>query len=50
MEQKREANLLNQASVLDVLDDDDDKEDSCGEDDKLKDDLMLTHGKCNERI
>lgn len=28
MEQKREANLLNQASVLDALDDDDDKEDS----------------------
>lgn len=42
MEQKREANLLNQASVLDDLDDDDDKEMSGGEDDKLKDDSMLT--------
>ncbi|XP_031633032.1 mushroom body large-type Kenyon cell-specific protein 1 isoform X2 [Contarinia nasturtii] len=42
MEQKREANLLNQASVLDDLDDDDDKELSGGEEDKLKDDLMLT--------
>lgn len=35
MEQKREANLLNQASVLDDLEDDDDKELSGGEDDKL---------------
>lgn len=42
MEQKREANLLTQASVLDALDDDDDKELSGGEDDKLKDELMLT--------
>lgn len=40
MEQKREANLLNQASVLDALDDDDDKELSGGEDEKSKDDLM----------
>lgn len=35
MEQKREANLLNEASVLDALDDDDDdKELSGDEDDK----------------
>lgn len=36
MEQKREANLLNEASVLDALDDDDDdKELSGDEDDKV---------------